>query len=38
MENIIAKFKDLIAWIKEFIATVLNFADGFSKAYKFDLM
>lgn len=36
MENIIAIFKNLIAWIKEFIDTVTNFADGWSKAYKFE--
>lgn len=38
MENIIAIFKNLIAWVKEFIATVMNFADGFSKTYGFENM
>ncbi len=36
MENILAMFKSFIAWIKEFIDTVMNFADGFSKSFKFE--
>ncbi len=37
MEKIIAMFKEIVAWIKEFIDTIMNFTDGFSKAYKFEL-
>ncbi len=33
MENIIAIFKDLIAWIKEFIDTVKKFGAGFDKDF-----
>lgn len=33
MENIIAIFKNLIAWIKEFIDTCKKFGAGFDKDF-----
>ncbi len=33
MENIIAIFKNLIAWLKEFVDTVKKFAAGFDKDF-----
>lgn len=36
MENIIAIFKELIAWVKEFVDTVKNFAAGWDVRYNFE--